>query len=58
MADGRSEQLRLALRQLEHAEEYLYGAANVLPELEDEVEQLLAEVAVLKQDLTNRRLAS
>ena len=58
MAEGRSEELRLAFRQLELAEDYLQGVANAMPDLEQEVEQLLEEVAVLKQDVTKRRLAS
>lgn len=58
MAEGRSEELRLAFRQLELAEDYLQGAASALPDLEEVVEQLLEDVAVLKQDVTKRRLAS
>jgi hypothetical protein len=58
MAGSADDKLGVALRQLEHAEDYLQAAANALPDLEDEIDRVLGDVEVLKHDLTRRRLAS
>jgi hypothetical protein len=52
-----NDKLGVALRQLEHAEDYLQAAASVLPELEDHIDRMLDDVEALRQDLTRRRLA-
>jgi hypothetical protein len=50
--------VRTALRQLEHAEDYLDAVAGLLPDLEEEVERIVEDVEVLKEELARRRLAS
>lgn len=58
MPTDQKESVKVALRQLEYAEDYLQGVANALPELQRRVDELLEEVAELKEDLALRRLAS
>jgi hypothetical protein len=57
MGDDRSN-LKTAIHQLERVEDYLEGVAALLPDLQERVEDVIADVDGLKADLTRRRLTS
>jgi uncharacterized small protein (DUF1192 family) len=55
MADDRSH-LKRAILQLERVEDHLEGVVALVPDLEERIHDVVAEVDGLKADLTKRRL--
>ena len=57
MAEDGRQALKTAIRQLEHAEDYLDAVASLVPELDQEVERIVEDVEALKEHLARERQA-
>jgi hypothetical protein len=51
-----TEDLTTAIRQLERAEDYVEGVGHLVPDLEEEIYQLVDDLEAIKADLVRRRI--